>query len=244
MSDIINIKGTRNGLVIFLDSSHDFDDIKKTLNSKIESARGFFNGAKFTFRLNDALTAERTKELEEICCGHGLVPDAKITWGPSRETANNLPGAKEFSHEESSREKAMADNVRPLMREASPSLPAVGLTEADKKPCLLINQNIRSGKKINYNGNVVIFGDVNPGSEITAAGDVIIMGSLRGVVHAGANGDEASVIMAYRLNPVQLRIATTITRPPENNQVSTFPEIARLRQGQMIIEPYQTSGCK
>lgn len=239
MSEIINIKGTRNGLVIFLDSSHDFDDIKKTLNSKIESARGFFNGAKFTFRLNNTLAAEKTKELEDICCGHGLVPDAKITWGPSEEMTNTLPAVKKSIHE-----KTMADNVRPLMREASPSLPAVGIVESDQKPCLLLNQSIRSGKKINYNGNVVIFGDVNPGSEITATGDVIIMGSLRGVVHAGANGDESSVIMAYRLNPVQLRIATTITRPPENNQVSTVPEIARLRQGQMIIEPYQTYGCK
>lgn len=239
MSDIINIKGTRNGLVIILDSTHDFEDIKKTLNSKIAAARGFFNGAKFTFHLNQTLTAEKTKELEEICCGHGLVPDEKITWGPTHEATESLPPAPE-----SVREKAMADNIRPLMREASPSLPSVGITDSDKKPCLLINHSLRSGNKLNYNGNVVIFGDVNPGSEITATGDVIIMGSLRGVVHAGANGDESSIIMAYRLNPVQLRIATTISRPPENSQASTFPEIARLRKGQMIIEPYQTHGCK
>lgn len=235
MSDIINIKGTRRGLVIFLDTAHDFEDIKKTLNSKIESARGFFRGAKFTFHLNNnSLTAEKTKELKDICCIHGLVPDEEITWSP-----DFLPPAPE-----SPREKAMADNVRPLMREASPSLPSTGILELDKKPCLLINRSLRSGTKLNYIGNIVINGDINPGSEITATGDVIVMGSLRGVVHAGAGGDETSVIMAYRLNPVQLRIATTISRPPENSQISSFPEIARLRNGQMIIEPYQTHGCK
>lgn len=239
MSDIINIKGTRNGLVIILDSTHDFEDIKKTLNSKIAAARGFFNGAKFTFHLNHTLTVEKTKELEDICCGHGLVPDEKITWAPTHGTPDSVPTAPE-----SDREKAMADNIRPLMREASPSLPSVGITDSDKKPCLLINRSLRSGHKLNYNGNVVIFGDVNPGSEITATGDVIIIGSLRGVVHAGANGDDSSVIMAYRLNPVQLRIATTISRPPENSQASKLPELARLRKGQMIIEPYQTHGCK
>lgn len=239
MSDIINIKGTRNGLVIILDSTYDFEDIKKNLNSKIEAARGFFKGAKFTFHLNHTLAAEKTKELEDICCGHGLVPDEKITWSSSHETPEVLPTAPE-----SARDKVMADNVRPLMREASPSLPTVGIAESDKKPCLLINRSLRSGNKLNYNGNVVIFGDVNPGSEVTATGDIIIMGSLRGVVHAGANGDDSSVIMAYRLNPVQLRIATTISRPPENSQASTVPEIARLRKGQMIIEPYQTHGCK
>lgn len=216
MSDIINIKGTRKGLVIFLDSTHDFEDIKKTLNSKIEAARGFFKGAKFTFRLNDSLTTEKTKELEDICCGHGLVPDEDITWVPTPDTPEFLP-----MPEKSAREKAMSD-----------------------KPCILISHGMRSGNKLHYNGNVVIFGDVNPGSEVTATGDVVIMGSLRGVVHAGANGDESSVIMAYRLNPMQLRIATTISRPPENSQISTIPEIARLRKGQIIIEPYLTHGCK
>lgn len=247
-SDIINIKGTRNGLVICLDSGHDFEELKKTLKSKIESGRGFFKGAKFTFHLGfNTLTAEKTRELEEICCQHGLVPDKDIAWTPHPmpeqpfdKPVVTLPKKRP----EGAREKAMADNVRPLMREASPSLPSVGITAADKKPCLLINHSLRSGQKVNYNGNVVMLGDLNPGSEITAAGDIVILGSLRGVVHAGAKGDQSSIIMAYRLNPVQLRIASTISRPPENNQLSPYPEIARLQNGQMVIESYITHGLK
>jgi len=240
-NDIINIKGTRSGLVICLDSNHDFDELKKTLKTKIESARGFFKGAKFTFHLGfDTLTAEKTKELEEICCEHGLVPDTDIRWKPAQEKSAKLT----VSVPETPREKAMSDKVRPLMREASPSLPTVGVMAVDKKPCLLINRSLRSGQKVNYNGNVVITGDLNPGSEITASGDIVVWGSLRGVVHAGANGDQSSIIMAYRLNPVQLRIASTISRPPENSAVSAQPEIARLQKGQMFIEPYTTYGLK
>lgn len=239
-SDIISIKGTRKGLVICLDPNHDFEELKKTLKQKIESSQGFFKGARFTFHLDfNTMTAENTKELENICCEHGLVPDGEITWKPAVEPEPAIHHAPETP-----RETAMADNVRPLMREASPSIPSVGINQTDKKPCLLVSRSMRSGQKINYDGNVVVLGDVNPGSEITASGDIVIMGSLRGVVHAGANGDQSSIIMAYRLNPVQLRIASTISRPPENSKVSTNPEIARLHKNQMFIEPYLTHGLK
>ncbi|PKM81878.1 MAG: septum site-determining protein MinC [Firmicutes bacterium HGW-Firmicutes-14] len=241
--DIVNIKGTKQGLVICLSATHEFDELKKTLKTKIESSRGFFRGAKFTFHLDhDSLPAERTKELEEICCEHGLVPDTEIKWPSANKTP--FPSGRPIKVPESEREKAMSANVRPLMREASPSLPSAGVAEADKRPCLLVNRSLRSGQKVNFNGNVVVLGDVNPGSEITANGDIVVLGSLRGVVHAGADGSQESTIMAYRLNPVQLRIGPAISRPPENNPVSPFPEIARLQNGQMYIEPYMTHGLK
>lgn len=41
------------------------------------------------------------------------------------------------------------------------------------------------------------------------------MGALRGVVHAGANGDETAIIMALKLMPQQLRIASYIARSPD-----------------------------
>lgn len=245
-SDIINIKGTPKGLVICLDSGHDFELLKKTLKHKIESAGGFFKGAKFTFHLDrNLLTAENTKELENICCENGLVPDRQITWKSSMEKeTGSVEKDTTFRLPAATRESDMADNVRPLMREASPSLPAVGITEADRKPCMLLNRSLRSGQRINYDGNVVVLGDVNPGSEVTATGDIVVMGSLRGVVHAGAKGDGSSIIMAYRLNPVQLRIGSTISRPPENNVASNLPEIARLHRNQMVIEPYLTHGLR
>lgn len=239
-NDIINIKGTRNGLVICLDSNYDFEDIKNTLKSKIEASQGFFRGAKFTFHLGmHSWSAEKTQELEEICCQNGLIIDRGISW--QRDNVTEIPPQRK---PETQREKAMAANIKPLMREASPSIPSVGLTDGDKKPCLFVQKSLRSGQKIKFDGSVVILGDVNPGSEVTVSGDIIVMGTLRGVVHAGANGNDEAVITAYRLNPVQLRIGTAISRPPENNRPSNFPETACLRDGQMVIEPYVTYGLK
>ena len=44
----------------------------------------------------------------------------------------------------------------------------------------------------------MIVSDVNPGAEVVAAGDIVVMGSLRGVAHAGAEGDASARIIAVR----------------------------------------------
>ncbi|BAF59002.1 septum formation inhibitor [Pelotomaculum thermopropionicum SI] len=108
---------------------------------------------------------------------------------------------------------------------------------------ILVQRTLRSGQSIRYNGNIVVLGDVNPGAEVVASGNVIVMGALRGVVHAGAGGDENAVIMAFRLQPTQLRIANHITRPPDNENVDAEnPEVARIKNGVVTIEAFQTGG--
>jgi len=65
------------------------------------------------------------------------------------------------------------------------------------------------------------------------------MGSLRGVAHAGAMGDSTTVIIAYRLQPSQIRIAHLAARSPEyqaNGPV--MPEIARIINNSIVVEPY------
>ena len=64
-----------------------------------------------------------------------------------------------------------------------------------------LRKTIRSGQSINYPGNIVIIGDVNPGAEIYAAGNIIVFGNLRGVVHAGTNGNDKAIIAAFKLEP-------------------------------------------
>ncbi|MDH7478936.1 MAG: septum site-determining protein MinC [Syntrophomonadaceae bacterium] len=104
---------------------------------------------------------------------------------------------------------------------------------------LLIQRNLRSGQTVEYHGNIVIMGDVNPGAEVIAGGNIIVLGSFRGIAHAGASGDETSTITAFRLRPTQLRIAGHITRPPDDDESGLdIPEIARIREGVVVIERY------
>lgn len=105
---------------------------------------------------------------------------------------------------------------------------------------ILIKRTVRSGQCIQFDGNVVVMGDVNPGSEIIASGNIVVMGALRGVVHAGATGDEEATVSAFKLQPTQLRIANHITRAPDGDYpVPEHPETARIRDGVVVIEVYQ-----
>ncbi len=56
---------------------------------------------------------------------------------------------------------------------------------------------------------------MNPGGTILSTGSIYVMGSLKGMAHAGRDGDESAVIAASLLKPTQLRIANIISRPPD-----------------------------
>jgi len=101
-----------------------------------------------------------------------------------------------------------------------------------------LRKTIRSGQSINYPGNIVIVGDVNPGAEIYAAGNIIVIGNLRGVVHAGTNGNEKAIIAAFKLEPQILQIGNIVTRSPEDAIKPEYPEVAKIKNGSIIVEPY------
>jgi len=103
----------------------------------------------------------------------------------------------------------------------------------------VIKRTLRSGMKVSHDGDIVVLGDVNPGSEVIASGDIIVFGTLRGVVHAGATGNLAAQVIALRLAPTQLRIADLIARAPDELVgLPDRPEIARVRDGVVFIEEF------
>lgn len=70
--------------------------------------------------------------------------------------------------------------------------------------------SLRSGQKIEFEGSMVILGDVNGGAEVVASENVVILGTLRGVAHAGANGNTNAIIAANKIEAPQIRIANKI----------------------------------
>lgn len=73
-----------------------------------------------------------------------------------------------------------------------------------------IQNSIRSGQKEEYQGSLVICGDVNAGGEVIAGGNVMVIGSLRGVAHAGANGNMLAIISANSIDVTQIRIGNLV----------------------------------
>jgi septum site-determining protein MinC len=113
------------------------------------------------------------------------------------------------------------------------------------KRVLTLTRTLRSGAAVRYDGDVVIYGDVNAGAQIRAGGNVTVLGKLRGVVHAGASGAQGSDeawILAFDLAPTQLRIGRHIAIAPDRGgrgDDTLLPEIATVFDGAIVIEPWK-----
>ena len=82
--------------------------------------------------------------------------------------------------------------------------------EIEETVTKIIDGSLRSGKRVEFDGSVVVLGDVNSGAEIIAKEHIIIMGVLRGLAHAGAKGNREAMIVANDIDAVQLRIADIV----------------------------------
>src|SRR5699024_7644985 len=74
---------------------------------------------------------------------------------------------------------------------------------------------VRSGQILEVPGDLLLVGDVNPGGTVHAHGNIFIMGALKGIAHAGYNGNREAVIVASFMAPSQLRIADCFSRAPD-----------------------------
>ena len=107
---------------------------------------------------------------------------------------------------------------------------------------MYINQTLRSGQTVSYEGNILIIGDAHPGSEIVATGDITVWGILGGIAHAGSMGNITSKVRALKLNAIQLRIAGLYARRndtlnvPYVQKTNEFtPEEALIEDGKIVI---------
>ena len=133
-----------------------------------------------------------------------------------------------FSKRTDSEEEMDLENINPLIEE--------GKTH-------FFRGTLRSGSKIESDGNVVVLGDVNPSSIIKARGNVIVLGHLNGTVYAGLGGDDKAFIGAIYFNPIQLTIGMrTITDIQDEildssrvDKKSRF-KVARIVNQEIVVE--------
>lgn len=110
-----------------------------------------------------------------------------------------------------------------------------GINEGRTK---FIRKTVRSGQCIKYQGNIVIIGDINSGAEVYASGNVIVLGHIKGKVSAGTNGNSKAIIAAFLLQPEILTIASIIAMSPDDVEKPSYPELAKIKDGSIIVEPY------
>ena len=204
-------KGVNDGVYLEIYGS-DMDKIKEELKTKLAKSSGFFQGVNFLGVSGEDLSPEEMLEIHLIL---------KYRYDFDIDLGDDLLDRLYMIYKS---KRELESSVVKNSKE--------GMTK-------FLYGTLRSGQIVEYNGNIVVVGDVNPGAFLKATGNIIILGTLKGVAHAGFNGDNEAIVAAYNLIPNQLRIADIIVRAPYGD-ISEYklPEVARVYDGEIIIEPY------
>lgn len=231
MQGYIAIKGTRNGLLLTLEPETPFGDLLIALADRLAEAPAFFRGASLTVD-----TSRRMLRVSERIQLENLLARYQMSVMPMEQ----LPGALPLK----SGDLSLPPFARPSVTAPLGEREQITRDQHDQRDqresddTLFLRRTVRSGQAIHHTSNVVVLGDVNPGAEIIAGGDVIVWGVLRGMVHAGFPDNESAVVCSLQLSPVQLRIAHLLSRPPDGFEVQPRPEVAAIRQGQIVVEAW------
>ena len=97
--------------------------------------------------------------------------------------------------------------------------------------------SLRSGQKIEYEGSLVILGDVNAGAEVLAGENIVVLGILRGMAHAGAKGNKEAIIAAASIEAPQVRIANIVKELEKSDLEEDIKTCAYVNEeGEVVLE--------
>jgi len=206
------IKGLRDGLLITFPDAN-WEELQNALLMQVQEKQAFFHGARLALDVGThVLHVNELSTLRDQLSDSGVSIWAVISESPKTEKTAQLLG--------------LATRISKPRPQESVSYDA---PQVDEGSALFINKTLRSGTRIEYPGNVVILGDVNPGAEVIAEGSVIVWGRVRGMLHAGCAGDTDAIICALDLQSPQVRIANEASNvlKPVNKHL---PEVVSLSE--------------
>jgi septum site-determining protein MinC len=225
MSDSISIKGIREGLLVTVSDANGWSQTHQALLARIDQSADFFKGARLALEIGSrALSAAELSRLRDTLSERNVNLWAVLSESPLTTSSAQALGLNIALPASNSTRQAQAEV------ETDP--------EEARDDAVLVRRTLRSGRSVRHHGHVIVLGDVNPGAEIVAGGDIIVWGRLRGVAHAGADGDAGAVVCALDLSPTQLRIARCIATSPARKG-DPHPEMARVKDGHIIAERWK-----
>lgn len=217
---LVNFRGNSDGIIISIKKG-EMSGIITEIENKLNESRDFFRGAKVKEISGEELDFDSLKSIEDI-----LVNEYGMVVLDSSEV--EIKKNRRKSRAEKSKKIEKGSFVENMLKANSKE----GKTK-------FIEATVRSGQLIEYSGNIVVLGDVNPGGVLSASGNIIVLGALKGIARAGSNGDVEALVAAFSLEPTQLQIADVISRKPDEEvDKPEWPEIAKIQDGMIVIESY------
>lgn len=211
-NDVIEFKGSKNGLIIIVKQKSTLDEIKMSIIDKLESAIGFFNGAKIS-----SIESEFLSDVDIIQIKDEIISKFDI----------------EFIDED-----IVKSNREQIRTKYVDNLRSGENVEHDGD--VVIMADMKSGSKVTSKSNVVVMGNIESGAKVVAYGNIVVMGYIKGFIHAGANGNENSYVVASEFRPKNLQIAENFAEAPEEEILSNgkkiLSEIAFISDKMMVVE--------
>lgn len=213
--NLVVFKGTADGITVMLDEKADFEEVIGHFKQKLDESKAFFKGSKVNIRFKGRqLDKEQQDELMKLLAHQNVI---------------NISFVHQFDNETPTYDEEMLWIKKELdTMNGSMTHFHYGI--------------IRSGTLIDYPGNVIVFGDVNPGGVITAGGNVMIFGTLKGKVHAGLDGRfKTPFVISKDMQPIQIGLRNVIAQCPQQDFKSggannDLLQIAYLLNEQIFID--------
>ncbi|MGN1352377.1 MAG: septum site-determining protein MinC [Clostridia bacterium] len=95
--------------------------------------------------------------------------------------------------------------------------------------------SLRCGQKLEFEGSLVILGDVNNGAEVIAGENIVVLGILRGLAHAGAKGNTKAIIAANLIESPQIRIANKVKEMDKDLSEQNY-KCAFMEKDEIVLE--------
>lgn len=228
MGNVVKITGSKSGIIMKLDPEAEWDQIKKEAAEKFQSTSDFWGDAQkaIAFQGRELDEAQQDEILEIIRKNCRLQIVCVLDENPEREAA--------FA-------RAVQTGGRGS-KDSEAGRTAANLLQTDNGTGFFFKGNLRSGQVLDVETSIIILGDVNNGAKVISKGNVIILGSLKGNVFAGSAGNVDAFVIALDMKPVQIRIADTIARSPDEDKrgrgkKEKETKIAFWEDGNIYIEP-------
>ncbi len=216
---IVTIKGTKEGLIFYFNTDGaNMEELLQILDQKLSEGAALIGNSKYSIHEEEKLEKALLQQLEGVFAKHHM-------------TKANIQPVVEM----------------PKSKEAPIPEPTPGIApmryKANDGDSVLFRRSIRSGQTLHVEGNVIIMGDVNAGAHVMATGNIVIMGKLKGLAHAGTHGDRSAYIVAWQMEPIQIRIADMVSRSADGpgGQYMDYPETAKIEGANIVIKPYTFS---
>ncbi len=213
MQSSVVIKGSKAGMTVILNPDLPFEQLIEDVGNKFRESAKFWGSIQMTLTLE----GRSLSPAEEFRIVDAITANSQIEILCLLDTdANRIARC----------EKALTER----------------LMELSSQTGQFYKGSLERGDVLESEASIVIIGDVGHGARVIAKGSVIVLGLLHGTVHAGAAGNPDSVIVAFEMAPMQLRIGDCLTRSEEKGKrLGRGPMIASVSEEGIIVRPIKKS---